>query len=83
MVGLALLSVGVVLLVFAFHQLGYLPIRQKTTVLTNSPISPTEHLPVSGKIIPEPEEVNIRLILVVGLAMVVAGGIIAILHREK
>lgn len=79
MIGLIILSLGIVLIVFAFHSMGLIEKKHQPTQVTDSPISPTEHFP--EKVVePRPE---ILWIMIGGIAMILVGGCIAAWHRYR
>lgn len=84
LLGLILLSLGVVLIVLALHKMGYIEPRVlQTKVITNSPVAPTERLPEpSAVIVDRPDEGNAKVILVAGMVMVIVGGIVAIRYKK-
>lgn len=84
-IGLVLLSIGVILNIFALHRLGYIPYRtQQVKIVTNSPISPTEQLPTSnGVIIGEPASGYANLVLAAGTVLVLVGLIVAVRYKHS
>lgn len=84
MMGLALLSIGVILVVFALHRFGYIPHRvERVPIITNSPVSPTERLPDGeAVIVAGPKRTNETALLVVGIVLILAGGIIAVRYKQ-
>lgn len=83
MVGLVLLSIGVVLIVFAFHRMGYIPAKKpEITIITNSPVSPTEHMPTNAPIVAGPKRHDARLFLIAGIGLLIIGGGVAVYFRD-
>lgn len=81
-VGLVLLSIGVVLVLFAFHRMGVVPEKkQEMTTITNSPVSPTERAPEKVEKSSPAENGEAMWILVGGIAMAIVGTGIAIRYR--
>lgn len=84
MMALIALSVGVVLIVFAAHSLGYIS-KEKEPIkaFTNSPISPTEHLPAPPPAQIETTESKARIALIAGCILALAGGIMAAYYKDE
>jgi hypothetical protein len=80
MLSLILLSIGVVVIIFAFGQMGQIHEEKGVAIITNSPISPTERLP---------EELPTGMsqkacwsIFMLGLAMVIVGSGLTVWFRD-
>lgn len=83
-IGLVLLSIGIVLILFAFYKMGVVSEKkQEIAPITSSPISPTERMPEERVQfgVGTPDEA--MWILIGGIAMAVVGTGIAIWFRER
>jgi hypothetical protein len=83
-VGLVILSLGVVLTIFSFHSMGVIEKKELSPIITNSPISPTERLPDREDVVVGVGENNCRahFILLGAIAMVVIGAGVAVYYRK-
>jgi hypothetical protein len=82
MIGLVSLSLGIVLIVFACHRMGYLPEKfHENKTFTNSPLSPTEHLPEEEGGQGEPSQ-DSTLVLMGGMVLFVIGVGVTIYGRK-
>lgn len=78
--GFILLSLGVTLILFAGHGMGFLPKKaQPKEKLTNSPLSPTDYYPENAPLAGSSDGVKW---LWVGAISVLVGGILVVRYRE-
>lgn len=82
MIGLVILSTGVVLVLFAAHEKGLLPVKHPgASVVTASPVSPTEKIPVVSTFAKSSGDCHSSFFLLGGALLCLFGGGIAIRYR--
>lgn len=81
MLSLILLSIGVVIIIFAFDQMGQVHEKKGITIITNSPISPTERIPEQ---LPTGMSKNACwATFALGLLMVIVGSGLTVWYRDQ
>lgn len=83
MIGLSMLSIGVVLTIYGLHEFGYIPRRDASMKeITDSPVSPTERIPESIAVVEDSDRFHPLIFTFVGGGLIVLGIGVSFYHRE-